>query len=531
MRRRLLLVLPLALGLAACSRCGKGAGGPTDLARALPKDAEVVLLVPHLGDFGQKVALLQRLKLASFIAQLQGFSTAEDYVSAITSQAGVDFRSKEALRKAGIDPDLGLGVALYRDGRAYSVLGVHDAKALKETVARLARDRLGASGVADSEKDGVRVVTFARSAGGAPELGLAFKDRLAFLAAGTSAAQLPAFAALAPEASMANNPQLAAGLQRLPAERDLWVHLPAEAPQSRAELLKGATFTARLAPDAVVVRADVPWINLRNELDVLTKKPGPDLFPVLPKDAFLVARFSGDPALLAPFLPYVWGHAVQRAVEETHFDVKAEVLDNLMPGAVASLSLAPEVKLAGGVPALDVRRTNPFRFVHLVAAAQVKDPAKAGQMLELLPPLATRVGATLKPEERAGHKVLIASYAQGEGTHVALDGKTLLLAAPEARLVEALGKVDTPAPGAPLADPELMKLFDERALALVVDLRRLSDSVKALPPEAWGVGGFAMKATTVRWLDATDDLKAITVGLSAKETALQAELVLRLTPP
>ena len=63
----------------------------------------------------------------------------------------------------------------------------------------------------------------------------------------------------------------------------------------------------------------------------------------------------------------------------------------------------------------------------------------------------------------------------------------------------------------------------------VVDLRRLADSVKALPAEAWGVGGFAIKATAVRWMEATDDLHAVTFSLSQKEKALQAELSLKLT--
>ena len=67
-------------------------------------------------------------------------------------------------------------------------------------------------------------------------------------------------------------------------------------------------------------------------------------------------------------------------------------------------------------------------------------------------------------------------------------------------------------------------------LGAVLDLRRLSEAVKALPSEAWGIGGFAIKATTVRWLEATDDLRAVTLGLSEKEKALQADLTLWLAP-
>ena len=51
----------------------------------------------------------------------------------------------------------------------------------------------------------------------------------------------------------------------------------------------------------------------------------------------------------------------------------------------------------------------------------------------------------------------------------------------------------------------------------MLDLRKLSDAVKNLPSEAWGVGGFAIRATALRWLEATDDLRAITFSLAQKE--------------
>jgi hypothetical protein len=55
--------------------------------------------------------------------------------------------------------------------------------------------------------------------------------------------------------------------------------------------------------------------------------------------------------------------------------------------------------------------------------------------------------------------------------------------------------------------------------------------VRALPESAWGLGGFALKPTTVRWLDATDDLKAITVTAGAKDGQVTAALVLTLGLP
>jgi hypothetical protein len=107
-------------------------------------------------------------------------------------------------------------------------------------------------------------------------------------------------------------------------------------------------------------------------------------------------------------------------------------------------------------------------------------------------------------------------------------GDKVVLAAPQRRLEESLtalrGKV-----GEPPVAPELRDAL-KTPLAVVLDLRKLADAVKALPSEAWGIGGFAIKATTVRWLDALSDLRAVTFGLSRKEKALQAELSLKLSP-
>ena len=129
-----------------------------------------------------------------------------------------------------------------------------------------------------------------------------------------------------------------------------------------------------------------------------------------------------------------------------------------------------------------------------------------------------------------GQQVYLTSYRAGEGAHFALseDGK-LLLAAPRARLESTLASLAQPAGTGPVSE-DLKSVGKYAALVVLLDLRRLADAVKALPSAAWGIGGFAIKATTVRWLDATDDLRAVTLALSRKDKALQAEISLRLTP-
>lgn len=536
MRRPLLFLLSLAaLGLTACSRCGKAAtpAGPPalELARRLPRSAEAVVLVPDLGVLGEKAALVQRLKVASFLAQLQGFGSAEEYLSAVMGQVGVDLRSREALRQAGVDPERGLAVALLAQGRAYSVVGTREPRKLQETLARLARDRLGAGVVSRQPREELTLVTFSRTQDGRPELGLLVKDGYAFIAAGSSVAELPAWASLQPSAALAEDRAYVASLGRLPAERDLWVHLPAASTRAARYMLLGSSLSGRLTREELTLVADVPWPDTRRSLEVLQPLAGPDLAGLLPDDAFLVARFAGDPPRLEPFLALLLGSGMERAARESGFDVKG-ALSNLRPGQVLSLSLAPTARLGGTLAALDLRQVDPVGLLHLTAAAEVKESLQAARALERIPPFAARLGARMVPADRGGQKVYLTSYRRGEGAHLALKGNALLMATPEQRLLDALARVGKTPPGTrrpgPLSDPALLERLDGRAAVVVVDLARLAESVRALPSEAWGMGGFAIKALALRWLEAIDDLRAITLGLSAREGAVQAELSLSL---
>ena len=76
--RRALLLAALVLAVPGCSRCGRAAGPAPELARVLPRDAELLVLVPDLGALGDRLTLLEQLKLASFAAQLQGAASASE---------------------------------------------------------------------------------------------------------------------------------------------------------------------------------------------------------------------------------------------------------------------------------------------------------------------------------------------------------------------------------------------------------------------------------------------------------------------
>ncbi|MBZ4419593.1 hypothetical protein [Myxococcus sp. RHSTA-1-4] len=539
-RRAWLPSLLLVLALAGCSRCGKEAGptagtGAAGPSRYLPRDARAAIVINDLGALGEKLARFQNLKVASFAAQLQNFSSAEGYVSAVMRQVGVDLRSRQALEAAGIAPGRGAGAAFLGGNRAVSIVGVKDADKLAETFGNFARTRLGATQRQEASVDGGNLVTFGHANAPEPALGLLFLKGTdyALLGAGPSIATLRTLATLPQEKSLSSEPVLAASLQRLPAERDFHVWIPGGTGSLvPAGTVQGLTLTGRIEERAVTLRADAPWPDTQASLAALDPvKASSDLAGALPADSFLVARFHGDPSHLDGAWPYLLGGYITRAVQKSGLDMKGEVLDNLKPGMVMGVSLSPTVNLGSGMPALDLRRTNPFRFVHLAALADTEDAAKTQGTLEKLPAMATDFGAKVEPADLGGgQRVYLTSYRAGEGAHFALgpNGR-LVVASPKARLESTLASLAKPSAEGPVAE-DLKDAGKDAAFSLVLDLRRLSDAVKNLPSEAWGIGGFAIKATTVRWLEATDDLRAVTLAVSRKEQALQAELSLRLTP-
>ncbi|PTL78468.1 hypothetical protein [Vitiosangium sp. GDMCC 1.1324] len=525
----LLLVL---LVFAGCSRCGEKQVGATaaNPARFLPRGAQASVVVPDLGALGEKLARFQKLKLANFVAQLQNASSAESYVSSIMRQVGVDLRSRQAMEAAGIDPARGAGASLLGGDQAFSVLGVKDEKTLTATFAKLARERLGASQSAESKVPGGTLVTFSRPNAQQPSLGLLFTEGYALLGAGAMVSQLSGYATMPAEKSLLQEPLLTASLNRLPAERDFYAFLPGGIGfLIPAGTTQSVTVAGSLGERAVTLRLDTPWPDTQASLAALTPQQAPELLGYLPEDSFFVARYRGDPSQLSGIWPYLVGSSVTQAVQQSGFDLKGEVLDKLKPGLVAGVSLAPTAQLGGGMPSLDPRRTNPFRFIHLVVVGESKDAAAFASTLEKVPPVAQRFGAEVKPTDINGQRVYFTSYRQGEGAHFAEVGDKVVLAAPQSRLEAALTRLKGPAGKSPVAE-DVRSALQGPVLGAVLDLNRLSDSVRALPSEAWGIGGFAIKATTVRWLDATDDLRAVTLGLSEKEKALQAELTLWLAP-
>jgi hypothetical protein len=528
MRRSLsTLLIGAALCLAACSKCGKAVTpGSGSVERVLPRGAAVVMVVPDVGALGDRLRGLEGLKVAGFSAQLQGFTDAHQWADALVQQLGVDVRSKEALEKAGVDPSRSAGVAATLDGTVFVALPLKDEAKLAAALALLAKQRLGA-GVAEEKKQADVVVhSFTTAAGAEPQLGYVIAEGFALVGGGDTVPKLSTWARLPENESLAKDPTWAAQLGRLPGKRDLMMYLPPGSPVLKGPISSAAA-TLSLAPDGLTVTVDAPWTGDPKALAVLVKQQGTQLFGWLASDAFAVAQFSGDPALLAPWADVLMGPYLTKAFAEGGFDLQSEVLANLVPGVVAGLALAPTAKM-GGMPALDLRSTNPFTYAHLTGAAKVKDGAKSTAALEKLTTVAPRFGAQIVKQEKNGHPLYFTTYSAGEGVHLLPIDSNILFGSPATRLEEMLAAGGKGA--GPVTDAAMKAALDASAFSMVVDLQKLAAAVRELPSGAWGVGGFAIKATTVRWLDATDDLKAVVFGVDAKGGAVQAKLVLSLKP-
>ncbi|MCA2977838.1 MAG: hypothetical protein INH37_06110 [Myxococcaceae bacterium] len=519
MRAARLAVLVAVLA-AGCSRCGTKAGAEAGIERVLPRNAVAVVVVPSLERSGEKLRLLEQVKVAGFVAPLQGFASARAFADALVGQLGVDVRNPAELAKAGLDPARGLAAAALLTGDAYLVLPVKDAAALHARLEGLAVNRLGAGAAGEQTVGRVVVKTFSRQQGQPPRLGYALADGWAFVAADAAIAKLPQAASLTDVDRLTADAQLTKARASAGAV-DVYAWFPSGSVALQPTPLLNAFVTATLTPSAFTVDVTGQWKGAPELLAALEARPARDVAVALPADAFLTGRYTGDAAGLGALAKAAVGPLLARAFDEGGLDVRAEVLEQLEPGAVFSLSLADRPPMDRGVPSFDVRQTNPFAYVHLSGVAPVKQAAVVMPTLEKVAALAPRFGARLERQQRDGKELFFTTWSQGQGVHFAPKGATVVFASPVQRLDALLASPAAPGPMATAA----------HAVEVKVDLVKLSGSVRALPESAWGLGGFALKPTTVRWLDATDDLRAVTLRLGAEGGVVKGRLVLSLGLP
>ena len=488
----------------------------------LPRDAQVTVVVPDLGVLPERIALLQKLKVASLLAQLQGFNGAAEGVDAVVGSLGIDLRSREAMKQAGLAPERGGAVVSFKDGRSYAVVGAGDEKRLLQSVATLAGNRLGATQRTSRAENGLTVVTFAKPGSATPELAFIMLGKYAFVASGAQVPLLRRAAELPRAQSLAEAADYQAALKRLPRERDLIV--VGEGSEGTFARARG-TAILRLEPALFRIAIDIPPLP-SGMWPGWDKRPGPDLTGLLPADAFLLVRAQVDPLALEPVLDRLVPQRLLNVLSQAGVYVQNDLLGNLLPGSVAAISLAPNASLADGMPSFDVRRTNPLQYVQGVLVGPTKDGAKANRMLQKVADAGPRLGFRADRSQMGASLLWSSRYAAGEGASWTMTNDRILVAGPKARLEQTLQLL---AQGQPRQlSPALKSALEAEALTAVLDVAQLTRSIRALPPEAWGVGGFAMRATALHWLEATDDVKALVFGASTKDGVLEVQLALQL---
>jgi hypothetical protein len=519
----------MLLATLALVACGRDRRGPPP-ERFVPPAAHVALLVPELG---RAASILAALEDAT--AGLPGAADRVAWRRALAAQLGFDPLDPAALSGAGLDPRRGAALAYVPPSPGSSlarsapllVLPIADPAAAERLVARLARDRSGATERTAAREGAVEVVAFRRPGGATPALAYAVVERTTLVATDRDAAAVISSAAsLTPQASMAGDnfwirarPALGDGHAAV-----LWAP-PASAVLPPAwALADGLAIGVGPVDGRVRVRAAVP-LGVREptvralEAGGHAARLAAALDPVAP----LVGRWDGDFAglgrLLVPRLPA----RDREALARQGVDLERDLFGVLEPGGAAALSLAPRIDPRSLSP--DALRRDPLGAFEGEGIAPVRpgaEPALA-RLARALGGRTTRPGADGIARVRWG------------GSELAwkLDGDRLAVAAGRPGRLEALlARLAGGSPGwKPPSDAAGAALSGGLGGA-VLDVPRLVAAVRALPDEAYGSGpsAFVARSLAERVLEPAQSLTAVSLRGELAAGALVVDLEVEPAP-
>jgi hypothetical protein len=496
----------LLVTLAACGRCGRERPAPPE--RHLPADSAAVVL-PRLDDAARSAAAL--LATAERFPALAGVAGRH---AAAAAQLGFDPLDAKALLGAGLDPTGGAALARTPAG-LLAVLPVDDAARFEETVARIARDRLGAGPGARVALPGAEVTIY-RASGSPSALALAFAGRLAFLAPGPDGPALAARAAgLAEADALGASAPWKAARAALPRRAEAIWFAPPGAPSLAAlpPLRDGAALALSANADSVDAVAAIllPPVRLAAWREVAAGASGAggaDDLSRLPADAVVAARLAGDPAPVARRLLGLLPEG-----ERARLAPLADgLLPLLAPGAALSFSLAPTFDFTAfsrGRAAPE----DPFRFVHAALVLRARSPQDARRALDAIATAAPALGLASRTEPDT------LTLSRGAAVlRLAAVGDRVLAAGGDGRL-EALRTLA--ARGGGLVPPVSADLAGGGVAGLALAPEALVRGARALPDAAFGSGpdAFVMRSIADRVLDPASRLRGAAARLELVDGA------------
>lgn len=515
----------VALTAAMIVGCQGGRRGPPP-ERFVPADATAAVIVGETGRAARELAALHET-----ISGFPGAGGIAGARGALAAQLGFDPLDPDALADAGVDARRGAAIAtlVRRVGAETAsprlvVLPARDVAKLEGLLARLARDRLGATERSAEVRGGVAVTVLRTPGSRAPALAYAIAEATALVCTGPAGPALVAeAAALRPEASLSAAHAWGVARRALGDDLAASVFVPPGSP-----LLGGAWPLA----DGVAVGVNAARGRLLARTAMLLGAREPSfralaaggaakaLVERLDPQAPLAARWDGDlDALgqkLVPMLP-----ARERArLAARGVDPARDLFGVLAPGAAVALSLAPGLELAG--LSGETFRDDPLRVFAFEAILPVREAAAAAAASDAL----ERGRARAKPQARPRvHRLRTGS---GEIAWIVDDAAKRIVAAggPPGRLDALLARLQGDTEG---FDPPTRAA--EAALSgglggAVVNAPRLVASVRALPDAAFGTGptGFVVRSVVDRIVDPAARLAAVSLRADLAEGALVVAL-------
>jgi hypothetical protein len=519
----------LALFAAGCGRCARPPAASPE--RWLPGDARGAVVLPQLGEAALQLGALLRTALT--IPAAGGLS---EPWAAVKIQLGFDPLDPEGLAGAGLDTDRPAAAAM-AGGTLLLALPLADPAKLDVLLARLARERLGASVRREESRGRARVVEYRRAAEGPAALSWAALEGVALVSPGPGGPEAIAAAAARPEeASLLRSAPFAAARAALGGGLSAVAFAPgaslaADLPPAR----DGAALGLRAGASGLVLRAALLLAPERAEVwrevagGGAAAAAGQEELARLPAGLFAAGRFGGDPTALARRITYLLSPAQSARLARAKLDPVRDLAAHLAPGGAAGLWLAPTFDMAAVSGGVAAAARDPFRLVHLAGIQRVRDARLLRAGLERLARAGPALGLRIASQALPGGARAWSARLGGGQVAWALDGDRLLFAGGSGRLeaLRAGGEGWKPPTAA------ARTALSSGGAAAVLDLGALVRDFGALRPEAFGTGpdGFVLRALADRFLEPASHLVAASLRLEVLPAAARIDLEIEARSP